>query len=282
MVTKTFFRKVALLQQELDIEIKKLLEIEEEKVVIYQRILLQIDLSIRALKKLRKSFSFESIADEVTFFKIYKPYFISQYIFHSKALQLEISKPTGGDKILKKYFQTELKILEEQISEDGHFYDYYRRKATYLDHKYFTTNSNDLKMKMSFHLYDFDEEFTTTNDYKLALIKANELVSNYLVSEIEHLGTGSRTSTDGNTKVSWTSSKVSLIEILYSLHLSQCFNGGNIEFKEVVRETEKNLGIDLGNFYKTIGEIKNKKYNRTKFLQLLTDNLNKAIDFNDI
>jgi len=64
---------------------------------------------------------------------------------------------------------------------------------------------------------------------------------------------------------------------LYSLHLSQCFNSGKIDFIEIVREAEKNLGIDLGNFYKTLGEIKNRKYNRTKFLQLLTDNLNKSL-----
>lgn len=63
----------------------------------------------------------------------------------------------------------------------------------------------------------------------------------------------------------WTSSKVSLLELLYALHLSQCFNAGNLNFIEIVRHAEKVLHINLGNVYKTIGEIKSRKYKRKRF-----------------
>ncbi len=282
MVTKTFFRKVAALQQNLDLDIKKILELDQEKVMMYQKILMKIDLSIRALKKLKKNVLFDSVAEEITFFKIHKPYFISQYIFFSKALNMEISKPSSGNKVLKKYFQTELTTIKNEIRKDIHFYDYYRREATYLDHKYFTTNANDHKMKMSLHLYDFDEDFTTTHDHKLALIKANERWADFINAQIDSLEQSKSAAPETKTKISWTSNKVSLLEILYALHLTQCFNGGNIEFGELVRETEKILAIELGNCYKTIGEIKNRKYNKTKFLQLLMNNLNKTIDDHNI
>ncbi|WP_394366359.1 RteC domain-containing protein [Chryseobacterium shandongense] len=63
------------------------------------------------------------------------------------------------------------------------------------------------------------------------------------------------------------------MELLYALHLSKSFNGGNIEFGEIVKAVESVLKIDLGNFYKTVSEIKSRKITKTKFLQLLSDNL---------
>lgn len=277
MVTKTFFRKVEGLQKDLEGKIINLFDSQQDRIVSFEMILFQIDESIRELKKLLKAVTFGSMADEILFFKKYKPYFISQYIYYSKALQLETSKPSVGNKTLKKFLQGELSQLKEDFSEDSDFYNYYRRNATYLDYKYFTRKSNDLKMKQSLNLYDLDEEFTTSQDFKIALMKANEMFHNYLLEEIDKIDRPQGSSNIAKTKILWTSSKVSLLEVLYSLHISQCFNSGNIDFIEVVREAEKNLGINLGNFYKTLGEIKNRKYNRTKFLQMLTDNLNKSI-----
>ena len=78
--------------------------------------------------------------------------------------------------------------------------------------------------------------------------------------------------------LTWTASKSSLVELLYSLHLTHAFNGGNIELSEIVKSVEKILNIDLGNFYKTISEIKNRKNEKTKFLHLLTENLNRNLE----
>lgn len=277
MVTKTFFRKVEGLQKDLERKITDLYDSQQDRIISFEMILFQIDESIRELKKLLKAVTFGSIADEILFFKKYKPYFISHYIYFSKALQLETSKPPVGHGTLKKFLQSELSQLKKDFSEDPDFYNYYRRNATYLDYKYFTRKSNDLKMKQSLNLYDLDEEFTTSQDFKISLLKANEMFYNYLLEEIDNIEKPKEVSNISKTKISWTSSKVSLLEILYALHLSQCFNSGNIDFIDIVREVEKNLSVNLGNFYKTLGEIKNRKYNRTKFLQLLTDNLNKSI-----
>ncbi len=57
-----------------------------------------------------------------------------------------------------------------------------------------------------------------------------------------------------------------------------CINGGNIELSEIVKSVEKSLKIDLGNFYKTISEIKNRKNEKTKFLYLLTENLDRNLE----
>ncbi|MBT2623514.1 RteC domain-containing protein, partial [Chryseobacterium sp. ISL-6] len=126
-------------------------------------------------------------------------------------------------------------------------------------------------------IYNLDEDFTTSHDHKIAMIEANKLLEDYLIKCIQNIGQNTKHDTNVMSKLSWTSSKVSLIELVYALHKTKCFNGGNIDFSEVVRFTEEVLNINLGNFYKTIGEIKNRKYSSTKFLQLLTENLNDAL-----
>jgi hypothetical protein len=50
----------------------------------------------------------------------------------------------------------------------------------------------------------------------------------------------------------WSASKSALVELLYALHNTRSFNGGNIEFSEIIKFTEKSLNINLGNFYKTL------------------------------
>ncbi|WP_223609526.1 RteC domain-containing protein [Chryseobacterium sp. OSA05B] len=277
MVTKTFFRKVCELREDLEKQIVIITQQYDNIVTSSEGILLKIDESIRELKKLVKDFTFESIADEVQFFKEHKPYFISRYIYYSAILHIETSKPQAGDKSLRKFYESELLKLKTYYAEQIDFYNYYRRKATYLDHKYFARRSYDLKMKLSTGLYNLDEDFNTSHDHKIAIIQANELLENFVIKSIRNMGQDIKPDENGY-KLAWTSSKVSLIELIYALHRTRCFNGGNVDFSEVVRFAEKWLEIDLGNCYKTIGEIKSRKYTKTKFLQLLTENLDKALE----
>ncbi|SFN41754.1 RteC protein [Chryseobacterium oleae] len=277
MVTKTFFRNLSVLRQDVEQQIVIVTNQYDDIMTSSEMILLILDESIRKLKKLVKNFTFESVADEVYFFKDHKPYFISRYIYYSKVLNTETSKPVAGDKALRKFYQAELLKLRRYYSDQADFYNYYRRKATYLDHKYFTRKSYDLKMKLSSSIYNLDEDFTTSHDHKIAVIQANELLDDYLIKSIRNIGQETEVDSGEVGKLIWTSSKVSLIELMYALHRTGCFNGGNVDFSEVIRFTERSLEIDLGNFYKTIGEIKSRKYTKTKFLELLKESLEKAL-----
>lgn len=273
MSTKTFFRKIEKLWENLNQELTEISEEHENIVVISERSLMKIDEKVREIKSLTADFMFESIADEVRFFKTLKPLFISKFIYYSKLLSIETSKPNAGQKELRKYYENELSKLKQYYSENKDFHIYYRRKATYLDHKYFVRNSFDLKMELSYDLYNFDQKFTTSHDIKVAQIISNEYLEVYLLSTINTVGQLPNVN-PYKFPLSWSASKVSLIELLYALHQTRCFNGGNIEFSEIVKATEKLFEIDLGNSYKTIGEIKSRKNGRTKFLQSLNDNLN--------
>ncbi|NML70777.1 RteC protein [Chryseobacterium sp. RP-3-3] len=274
MITKTFFRKIEKLgislNRELDIISKEQLSIVETA----EKSLIKIDETIREIKISMTEVVFESVAEEAYFFKNLKPLFISKFIYYSKILSIETSRPNAGQKELRKYYENELSKLKNYYSENRDFYIYYRRNATYLDHKYFVRRSYDLKMELSSDLYNFDENFTSSHDLKIAQIMANEDLEVYILNIISTIGQLSTGNNSSKFPLVWSASKVSLVELLYALHQTRCFNGGNIEFSEVIKATEKLFELDLGNSYKTLGEIKSRKNGRTKFLQLLNDNLN--------
>ncbi|KFF00704.1 RteC protein [Chryseobacterium formosense] len=272
MVTRTIFRKIAQLYDELELRINEVYDDDEDMVKVAERSLILIDESIRKLKEMITNHHFETIAEEVHFFKKLKPQFISKFIYYSTILDLESHKPNAGNKTLKKYYEAEQEKLKNFYLEQAEFYGYYRREATYLDHKVFVRNSYDLKMKLSFGFYNFDTSFTTSHDHLIARFMASQQMDKYLKKQLENLS--DNVSTKTLSPLVWSASKVGLIELVYALYQMRCFNGGNIELSEVIKFVEKSLDTDLGNFHKTIFEIRNRKQGPTKFLNLVTDHLN--------
>lgn len=272
MVTKTLFRKIAQLQGDLEQQLHALQDLDNNIIKISEQALLYIDISIRKVKDMVSEHHFESIAEEVHFFKKLKPEFTSKYVYYSAVLDLESHVPQAGEKVVKKYYegaQQRLKVFYRNHSE---FYSYYIREATYLDHKYFVRNAYDLKMNLPQEYYNFDLNFTTSHDHMLACFIANKQLDQYLKKKIERLNKINKVQT--MTPLTWSASKVGLTELIYGLYQMRCFNGGNIELSEVIRFVEKSLGTDLGNFHKTIFEIRTRKQGPTKFLNLVTDHLN--------
>lgn len=270
MVTKTIFRKISKFHDDLELKINEVYD-EEDMVKISEKCLVLIDESIRKVKELISVHQFDNIAEEVHFFKKLKPQFISKFIYYSMILDLESHKPNAGNKVLKKYYESGQEKLKIFYEEQAEFYSYYRREATYLDHKIFVRNSYDLKIKLSFGFYNFDTSFTTSHDHMIARFVASQQFDKYLKKQLSNLSDHDGVKTF--SPMVWSASKVGLIELVYALYQMRCFNGGNIELSEVIRFVEKSLDTDLGNFHKTIFEIRNRKQGPTKFLNLISEHL---------
>ncbi|MDV3995362.1 RteC protein [Elizabethkingia anophelis] len=271
METKTFFRKVTLIKYNLTQTIDNICSKEQDRILCLESVLMQIDQSVRTLKSMVIGFIFENTADEIYFFKYLKPYFVAEYIYFSTLLHVEIFKPKADVKALKKYYEKELLKIKQYQLKYQHFYDYYYRGATYLDHKYFVRNAYDLKMRLPENLYNYDDNFTTSHDQYISCFLAYEKLRNYLTKSMKDEAFVQVN--DLNIKLSWSSSKVGLIELLYGLYQSKTFNHGNIELSQIMRWAEHTFSIELGNYHKTIGEIRGRKNSRTKFLSFLADNL---------
>lgn len=273
METKLLLKKIEKLSNELDSVISKIEKEVPDVIRRCEHALMEIDEIIRQVKAMITEHLFEDMAQEIYFFKEMKPKLIAKFIYYSKILDLESTKPTANLKTIKKHYETALMDMKFFYSQNLEFYNYYRRKATYLDHKYFVRHQYDLKAKFQTNLHNFDENFTTANDDWVARIIANDLLEKYILFEIENIGTNKEKNCDCTSKLEWSSPKVNLIELIYALHQAKCFNNGNIELNEIIRHSEKFLNIDLSSFYKTLGEIKGRKINRTKFLHFLNNSL---------
>ena len=137
---------------------------------------------------------------------------------------------------------------------------------------------------MNFDSFETDLRSTTLYDLKISKILAYELLSKFIKDSINKLETGNELQKNRNPdilKLKWRASKVSLIELLYALQSSGCFNNGSIDLKNLATNFENLFNIDLGNYYRVFQEIRIRKQSGTSFLDQLRDQLLKRMDNSD-
>ncbi|MGV8964464.1 MAG: RteC domain-containing protein [Candidatus Saccharimonadaceae bacterium] len=227
-----------------------------------------------ALDKLKVYYSSHTFSDqteEIVFFKSIKPQFLYRLIYYSEIYTIQISKPYGSEKVLRKYYIRNLNRLKNFYDSNTDFYRYYRSGNNSLDSRYFVRGQiNSLIIHDYFYIQE-DRNFTTTYDFKVAQIMANDLLQLYLENEIGKLSPMNdvRIADKVNCPQKWTASKVALVELIYALHAYGVFNNGASDLKDVASFFEKTLQIDLGQFHRTFLEIRMRKSERTKFLSAL-------------
>lgn len=220
-------------------------------------------------KSLKKS-------EEIEFFRDIKPKFAGKLIYYNEIYNIEINRPLGPQKTIHKYYKAELLKLKVFFDENQEFYRYYRTGNNCLDNKYFIRAKYDLKLMLDSFYFHADHRFATSHDYRVARILANDEIKVFLEEQISKLGrkiikTHSPSPLPKGPK--WTASKVELIELIYALHTEGVFNNGATGLKEVTTFFESALHIDLGQFNRVFLEIRNRKSDRTKFLNTLKNKL---------
>jgi len=139
----------------------------------------------------------------------------------------------------------------------------------------------ELPFHYSASLIDTDTRFTTHYDYILARFQANERLREYLLTEIAKLKDGYPVLQPpcNRTGLRWTGSKVHLTELAYALAASGQINSGTVGVQEVTGRLEELFGVKLGGVYRTYQEIRQRKRDsRTKFLDLMKENLLRRMD----
>lgn len=237
--------------------------------------------SIESLKKIFVKEDFKSQEKQINFFKHTKPKFTSKLIYYNMIYKIEAKKPNGGDKIMRKYLNNELHKIKSYFDNNLDFYRYHRTGNSYLDYKYFVKGKFDIKLSLDSFYFEKDKNFSTSHDYKVAKILANDLVQVYIedkLLEMNNIIPRSKSQLNHNTKLNWTGTKVALVELLYALHTNGVFNNGAADLKEIVNYFEINFNIDLGQYRRVFLEIRARKGDKTKFLTDLNEVLLKRIE----
>ena len=81
----------------------------------------------------------------------------------------------------------ELDRLKSFFDNNLEFYQYYRTGATYLDDKYFVRGKHDIRLSLDTFFFATNSKFSTSHDYKVSKILANELLRIYLNAELTAL-----------------------------------------------------------------------------------------------
>lgn len=216
---------------------------------------------------------FKNIDEEILFFKYQKPTLVAKLIYYNAIYKIEVRKPYGA-KPIKKYLKKELKKLKRFFDHNLEFYKYYRSNNSYVDEKFFVRGKHDIRLWLDTFYFEADHRFSTSHDYKVAKIIANDLIQVYLEGQLN----SNLVKVSDNSSLNWTGSKTALTELIYALYSHGVFNNGNTDIKLIAKIFEDAFNIELGDFYHTFMELKARKINRTKFLDSLCEALIKKMD----
>ena len=254
-------------------------ELEIETDCPIKRIEAVIQLIIKSLADL-KGFvlknDFKNLEEEIHFFKYQKPVIVSKLIYYNAIYKIETRRPYGN-KRTKKYFTKELKKLKRFFENNLDFYKYYRSQNSFVDEKFFVRDNHDIRLWLGTFYFEADHRFSTSHDYKVAKIIANDLIQVYLEDRLNNI----KLKKVSDNSLKWTASKTALTELIYALYSHDVFNGGNADIKLIAKTFEDAFNIELGDFYHTFMELKARKINRTKFLDSLCEALIKKMDEQD-
>lgn len=265
---------------EFESEIEKIKNTTIDPISQAKQVLQYIQVKLKELFKWLKKYIFNSIEEEIHFFKELKFKITSKYIFYKKILDIESNSPSNSKKLKIRHYEKELNICFQFSKKDKEFYKYFRSGSSYNDHLYFVRNSDKQIINSDIVLINCDKRLCTSHDLKVASIIANDILEIYLEEKIDQINNICSTTHPSKTsKLIWTGTKIEIVELIYSLYYQKTFNGGKAEIKEIAEEFSRAFNIQLDNsIYRCFTDIKNRPDPKGKFLNGLSENLDKNIN----
>lgn len=252
---------------------------------IIENSLKMIDLIQAYIDELREKvivYEFSSQEEEIAFFKELKPQILSKQLYFNKIYCIESKFPTGSNEAAKKYLNDQLHSIEYYFNRYLDFHQYYRSGSTICDKYYFVRGNVDPKLCTDSSRFNSDLKFSTVYDFKVAKIIANEMLRIYLNRRLKMIEDPPLFVETKKSRRIWTGQKNALIELGYSLYASGDIDYGNIDVKEIMDTLGEAFNVDLGEYYRTYIALRERKKDRTAYLNSLIEKLTKKMDEDDL
>lgn len=255
----------------------------EPIISIIEQAITLCSLALLDLREIVITRGFETREEEIFFFKHLKSRVYSKFIYYAKLFKIVCRRPVSTKEIQKRFFNEHLEAIEKYTNDNFEFYQYHKRGLTFLDDKFYTRENAEIPPNLDNLHFLIDKSFSTMQDYTLSTLLGNEMLTEYIKTELEKLEQSDSLivpTEDGNliNNAQWTGSKTALVELIYAVHSCKVVNYGEIDIKKLVNIFEKALNIDLGDFYRTFLEIRNRKIDKTKFIDTLKQSLLNRMD----
>lgn len=209
------------------------------------------------LKDFTLLYTFGTEEEEIYFFKEIKPRLCSRLIYYRKIFNIEMNRPTGINN-QQQYLNDRLNDINDYNCKRLDFIRYYRSSSSHLDTLYFLRGKRDMEQYLESFYYELDPKFSTNCDFKVAKILSNDMLSAYLMQEIEILhDKGSRLNNFGfpATKKTWKGTKTELQELIYALDSARLF--GDLSLTQLYDYIQNVFNIQLdSNFSRSFGDMK--------------------------
>ncbi len=242
---------------------------------------------LQTLRKLVRDKVFDKIDDEIYFFKNQKPYVYGRLKFFVNLHKYISEKPEASIKKQRKFILENLNKIDQRKKANLDFEKYYLQNQTQLDKYFFVRGKDTLELISDTSHYYTDPEFSTSHDNMVARIIASELLINHYNAELDVLRRKELYVNEEETNqyplqsFSWSGSKTDLVELIYALQASKTIRNGKVDIKQMAQVSEKLFNINLGNFYRTYLEIRERKKERTQFLNHLKISLESKMNEDD-
>ncbi len=229
---------------------------------------LSIELSRNLLtdfKEMVRKHGFKNEQQEIHFFKHIKQVPLENLVYHFELKTFEVKFPKTGRSLQKKFIAKRQKRLKSYFLTNLDFMQYVEQEKTYLDDKYYTLKYFGEYNVSHSHSYYRDPKSSSARDLSLAKLNARRRLAAYYDQRLENLGRTSKARLNG-ILLKWTGSATDLSELSYALKFSMAINHGNARVGAIQSALEQLFHAQSSNPYKNIGEMKQRKKSRTKFI----------------
>lgn len=232
-------------------------------------------------KKIIVANGFESLQDEVDFFKRIKQVPFSQLIYYSEIRSFEIQFPKGDRDAQLKFVKKKINKLNRFFLYNLDFGQYVKCGATHFDKAYYTRDHLDTYHITTSKFYFQDPDFSTPRDMLLGKFNAYTSLVNYMDQKkhfIKKRMNGNVVNIKPKEKIPWPFTNTDWVELLYALNASGMAKQNGLSIIKLSKNLQEIFDFTPKEIYKTFQDIKNRKNSRTLFLDQLTASLLSEMD----
>lgn len=249
----------------------------------YDNILERANRSIRACRNLLTTYKkeildkeFQTIKEEIKFFKETKQIPLINLIYFSEIHSFEVQFPKGNKNEQLKFIKKKIKNINRFFLINIDFGRYINSGATHFDKEYYTRDYLETFHIITSKFYFQDPEFCTPRDMLLGKYKAYDSLVVYLDEKKFQIRKGINGKSRSFTpieKIHWPFSNTDYVELLYALCAKGLGKQDNLGIMNVSKKLQQIFDYTPKDIYKTFQDIKNRKNSRTLFLDQLSTSL---------
>ncbi|MGN6435858.1 MAG: RteC domain-containing protein [Agriterribacter sp.] len=235
---------------------------------------------VEELKQFQEDHAFETIAEEIEFFKYQAPEVYAKLIYYRKLYQIHTQNASANIAMQKKQLRREHKKIGYFYCANVELLSYYATGMQERDELLFTRKLQDILHLNDDYAFMIDTRICPLATYKIAKMKAYRRLENDILAILK--GLKLQVPTLGTTmppaELQWTASKIAITELIYGLYATSVFNSGQARLKEIVAGFEQYFKIDLNDYKSIYQDMKMRKKSRTSFLSELRTKLEAKMD----